>query len=89
MLCTFRRNQGALKNLRLLRLASPGLAVMALVLAVLFDAQAIALNPTGGLISVPLLGWLAISLGLMAVSYGTHRLIGLFYLYEFEHARND
>jgi hypothetical protein len=36
-----------------------------------------------------LLGWLAISLGLMAIGYGTHRLIDLFYVYEFEHSQNN
>jgi phenylpropionate dioxygenase-like ring-hydroxylating dioxygenase large terminal subunit len=81
--------QGALKNLRSLRIASWGLAVLALLLAVLLDVQSIALNPQGSLISVPLLGWLAISLGWMAIGYGTHRLIGLFYVYEFEHSQNN
>jgi hypothetical protein len=26
---------------------------------------------------------------LMAISYGAHRLIGLFYVYEFEHSQNN
>jgi phenylpropionate dioxygenase-like ring-hydroxylating dioxygenase large terminal subunit len=81
--------QQALRNLRWLRLMSGGLAVGALILAVLLDMQYIARAPEAGLISVPFLGWSAISLGLMAIGYGTHRLIGLFYVYEFEHAQND
>jgi phenylpropionate dioxygenase-like ring-hydroxylating dioxygenase large terminal subunit len=81
--------QGALKNLRSLRAASWGLAAIALLLAVLLDVQSIAINPQGELISVPFLGWSAISLGLMAIGYGIHRLIKLFYVYEFEHAQNN
>jgi hypothetical protein len=41
------------------------------------------------ILSIAFVGWVALALGAGAIGYGIHRLIGLFYLYEFEHARND
>lgn len=81
--------QTALKRLRWARMGSYGLAIAVLVLAILLEAQSIALTRQTDLISISFVARVAISLGLTALGYGIHQLIGLFYVYEFEHATND
>jgi phenylpropionate dioxygenase-like ring-hydroxylating dioxygenase large terminal subunit len=81
--------QTALKRLRWARTGSYGLAIVVLVLAILLEAQSIALTGQTELISIAFGGRVAISLGLTALGYGIHKLIGLFSVYEFEHAQND
>jgi phenylpropionate dioxygenase-like ring-hydroxylating dioxygenase large terminal subunit len=81
--------QAALQRLKLARFGSFGLAVVLLAWAILTDAQSIALGQQTGLISIGLMGWMALSLGMGAIGFGIHKLIGLFYVYEFEHAHND
>ncbi len=81
--------QTALKRLRWARNGSYGLAIAVLAISILLESQSIAqLNQTE-LISIALIGRVAIALGLTGVGYGIHKLIGLFYVYEFEHAHND
>jgi phenylpropionate dioxygenase-like ring-hydroxylating dioxygenase large terminal subunit len=81
--------QIALKRLRWARAGSYGLAIMVLAIAILLESQALAQSHQTALISIAFVGRVAISLGLTALGYGIHKLIGLFYVYEFEHAHND
>lgn len=79
----------ALSRLRLARAGSFGLAIALLMMAVLQDVRGMVLFDQSSLMSIAFVGWLALALGAGAIGYGIHRLIGLFYLYEFEHAQND
>ena len=81
--------QTALKRLRWARAGSYGLAIAVLAIAILLESQSIAQSHQIELISIAFVGRVAISLGLTGVGYGIHKLIGLFYVYEFEHAHND
>ena len=81
--------QTALKRLRWARAGSYGLAILVLAIAILLEAQAIALSGQTELISIAFGGRVALSLGLTGLGYGIHKLIGLFYVYQFEHAHND
>jgi phenylpropionate dioxygenase-like ring-hydroxylating dioxygenase large terminal subunit len=78
--------QTALKRLQWARVGSYGLAIAILVLAVLLESRSIGQTD---LISLAFVARVSIALGLTALGYGIHRLIGLFYVYEFEHAHND
>jgi hypothetical protein len=60
-----------------------------LAIAILLESQSLAQSHQTALISIAFVGRAAISLGLTGVGYGIHKLIGLFYVYEFEHANND
>jgi hypothetical protein len=82
-------NISALKRLRWARMGCYGLAIAVLVIAILLEARSIALTRQTDLISISFVARVAISLGLTALGYGIHQLIGLFYVYEFEHATND
>jgi hypothetical protein len=62
---------------------------MLLAIAILLESQAISQSHQTELISIAFGGRVAISLGLTGLGYGIHKLIGLFYVYEFEHAHND
>jgi phenylpropionate dioxygenase-like ring-hydroxylating dioxygenase large terminal subunit len=79
----------ALKRLRWARAGSYGLAIAVLAIAILLESQSIAQSHQTALISIAFSGRVAISLGLTGLGYGIHKLIGLFYVYEFEHANND
>jgi phenylpropionate dioxygenase-like ring-hydroxylating dioxygenase large terminal subunit len=79
----------ALARLRLARAGSFGLAIAFLIVAILLDVQAMVVRDQTSILSIAFVGWVALALGAGAIGYGIHRLIGLFYLYEFEHARND
>ncbi|AFY95955.1 Rieske 2Fe-2S domain-containing protein [Chamaesiphon minutus] len=81
--------QTALKRLRWARTGSYGLAIAILVVAVLLESRSIALTGQTSLISLAFVARISIALGLTALGYGIHQLIGLFYVYEFEHAQND
>ena len=81
--------QTSLKRLRWARTGSYGLAIVVLVLAILLEARSLAQTGQTELISIAFVGRVAISLGLTALGYGIHKLIGLFYVYKFEHAQND
>ncbi len=89
--------QTSLKRLRWARTGSYGLAIVVLVLSILLEARSlaqplgtrIALTGQTELISIAFVGRVSISLGLTALGYGIHKLIGLFYVYKFEHAQND
>lgn len=85
--------QVALKRLKLLRFSSFGLAIAFLIWGILADlqvmVQSMALMQSTSIFSIALIGWLSLALGFSAIGFGLHRLIGLFYLYEFEHAQND
>jgi phenylpropionate dioxygenase-like ring-hydroxylating dioxygenase large terminal subunit len=81
--------QTALKRLRWGRAGSYGLAIVVLAIAILLESQSIALSGQTELISIAFVGRVAISLGLTGLGYGIHKLIGLFHVYEFEHAHND
>jgi phenylpropionate dioxygenase-like ring-hydroxylating dioxygenase large terminal subunit len=80
--------QTALKRLKLARSGTIGLAIALLTWGVLTDAQAIALGQSQ-VLSIDLIGWVALALGVGAIGFGIHQLIGLFYVYEFEHSQND
>jgi phenylpropionate dioxygenase-like ring-hydroxylating dioxygenase large terminal subunit len=81
--------QAALRRLKLARMGSFGLAIAFLTWGILTDARSIALVHDPHLISIALIGWVALALGCGAIGLGIHNLIGLFYVYEFEHSRND
>jgi uncharacterized protein (DUF983 family) len=81
--------QAALKRLQWARVGSYGLAIVMVVIAILLESRSVALMQQTNLISIAFGGRVAISLGLMALGYGIGKLIGLFYVYEFEHAHND
>jgi phenylpropionate dioxygenase-like ring-hydroxylating dioxygenase large terminal subunit len=79
----------ALARLRLARGVSFGLAIGLLVVAILVDVRGMVLFNQRNIVSLDFVGWLALALGVGAIGFGIHRLIGLFYLYEFEHSQND
>ncbi len=81
--------QTALQRLRWARAGSYGLAIVVLTIAILLESQSIALSYQTNLISIAFVGRVSIGLGLTALGYGIHKLIELFYVYEFEHAHND
>jgi phenylpropionate dioxygenase-like ring-hydroxylating dioxygenase large terminal subunit len=81
--------QTALRRLRWARAGSYGLAIVVLAIAILLESQSIAQSHQTELISIAFVGRSAMSLGLTGLGYGLHKLIGLFYVYEFEHAHND
>jgi hypothetical protein len=81
--------QTALRRLKWARIGSYGLAIIVLTIAILLEAKSIASSSQTDLISIAFIGRMAIALGLTGLGYGIHKLIGLFYVYEFEHAKND
>ncbi|WP_310417384.1 Rieske 2Fe-2S domain-containing protein [Chamaesiphon sp. OTE_8_metabat_110] len=81
--------QTALKRLQWARVGSYGLAIAILVIAILLESRSLALMQQTSVVSIAFGGRVAISLGLTALGYGIGKLIGLFYVYEFEHAQND
>jgi hypothetical protein len=91
--------QNALKNIQRLTLFSYVGAIVLVFLAIFFDARSLALQTaTTNLTNIsplslfPTLGfWMAIlgAIGLAIIGYALQRLSRLFYVYEFEHSRND
>lgn len=92
--------QNALKTIHRLQVAAWIAAAACLIVAVLVDARAVAMqaviNPAAASASlwttVPSLEfWLALggAIALAAGSYGLKKFSRLFYVYEFEHAHND
>jgi phenylpropionate dioxygenase-like ring-hydroxylating dioxygenase large terminal subunit len=81
--------QTALRRLRWARAGSYGLAILVLTIAILLETQSIALSDQTDLISLAFAARILLALGLTTLGYGIHKLIGLFYVYEFEHAHND
>jgi hypothetical protein len=69
--------QTALKRLRWARAGSYGLAILVVVVAMLLETRSIALAQQTDLVSIAFVGRIAISLGLIALGYGIHQLIGL------------
>jgi hypothetical protein len=81
--------QTSLRRLRWARAGSYGLAILVLTIAILLETQSIALSHQTDLVSPNFVARVLIALSLTGLGYGIHKLIGLFYVYEFEHAHND
>ncbi|MGI0486667.1 Rieske 2Fe-2S domain-containing protein [Pantanalinema rosaneae CENA516] len=90
--------QTALKAIRRWQVIAYGAAIGCFMLGIMLDARAIAMRSplmpenASRLATAPPAGfWWAIGAAIFCVSigYGLKRLIRLFYVYEFEHARND
>jgi ABC-type siderophore export system fused ATPase/permease subunit len=91
--------QNALKNIQRLTLFSYIGAVFCVFLAIFLDARSIALQvATTHLTNISplslfptLIFWIAIlgAIGLAIIGYALQKLSKLFYVYEFEHSRNN
>lgn len=91
--------QNARKNIKRLTLFSYIGAIVSVFLAIFLDARSLALQAaTTNLTNVSplslfptLVFWMAIlgAIGLAIIGYALQKLSGLFYVYEFEHSRND
>ncbi|MBD2342734.1 aromatic ring-hydroxylating dioxygenase subunit alpha [Anabaena subtropica] len=86
--------QNALKNINRLTVSAYVAAAMCLFLAVILDARTVAVQAALGasVFTIPPMEfWLALGGGILlaVVGYQLKRFSRLFYVYEFEHARND
>jgi phenylpropionate dioxygenase-like ring-hydroxylating dioxygenase large terminal subunit len=87
--------QNALKNINRLSVSAYVVAAVCLFLAIMLDARVVAMQAALGksmfAIFPPIGFWLTLGSGILLaiVGYQLKRLSRLFYVYEFEHARND